>query len=163
MFRTELISALAGLLHLSWKEWIMRSLGWGSAMKLSITRLSYDERLYSIDSAAGTRYGMKAAELARWLRGLRVADSAISAVLDIAPNETILVGVPQSTGLPVERVARCRDAGLDCDFEARGQSEKEILEMCAAHVRSVHGMDENPFELAERIVAACRDKESKAA
>ena len=42
----------------------------------------------------------------------------------------------------MERIARCRDVGLDCDFEARGQSEEEILETCAEHVMSVHGMDQ---------------------
>ncbi len=64
---------------------------------------------------------------------------------------------------PMKRIARCRDVGLDCDFEAHGQSEVEILEMCADHVRSIHGMDENPFELAERIVAASRGREKEAA
>jgi predicted small metal-binding protein len=63
----------------------------------------------------------------------------------------------------MERVVRCRDAGLDCDFEARGQSEEEILDMCAAHVRSVHGMDENPFELAEQIMAASREQQEREA
>jgi predicted small metal-binding protein len=63
----------------------------------------------------------------------------------------------------MEKVARCRDVGLECDFTASGQSEEEIIDTFAEHVRSVHGMDENPFELAERIVAASRDRERKAA
>jgi predicted small metal-binding protein len=59
----------------------------------------------------------------------------------------------------MERVVRCRDAGLDCDFEVHGESEENILDMCAAHVRSVHGMDENPFELAEQIMAASDERQ----
>ena len=61
------------------------------------------------------------------------------------------------------KIVRCTDSGLDCDFEARGQTDAEILELCLQHVQSVHGMDENPIELAERILAASRDKEQDVA
>jgi predicted small metal-binding protein len=57
----------------------------------------------------------------------------------------------------MKRVVRCRDAGIRCDFEACGQSEKEILGLCVVHVRSVH-TDANPLELAKRIIAASREQ-----
>jgi predicted small metal-binding protein len=56
----------------------------------------------------------------------------------------------------MEKIARCADSGLECDFEARGLTDEELLELCIQHVQATHGMDENPIELAERIVAASR-------
>ena len=41
----------------------------------------------------------------------------------------------------MSKVVSCRDVGMDCDFVARGQSENEILEQCAEHARTDHGMD----------------------
>lgn len=34
----------------------------------------------------------------------------------------------------------CRDAGVDCDFEATGSSLDEILERCADHGSREHNM-----------------------
>lgn len=56
----------------------------------------------------------------------------------------------------MERIVRCVDAGLECDFEAHGQTDKEVLDLYIQHVQVVHGMDENPVELAERIMSASR-------
>lgn len=33
----------------------------------------------------------------------------------------------------------CKDAGVDCDFVAKGSTEKEVLENGAKHVKEVHG------------------------
>ena len=52
----------------------------------------------------------------------------------------------------MSKVVSCRDVGMDCDFVARGQTETEILEQCAEHARTDHGMTEipgafsNPFD-----------------
>lgn len=56
------------------------------------------------------------------------------------------------------KVMRCRDVGADCDFEARGQTEQEILAQCTEHARAAHGITEIPPELAERVRAAIRDE-----
>jgi predicted small metal-binding protein len=56
------------------------------------------------------------------------------------------------------KVIRCRDVGVDCDFEARGQTEQEVLKKCQEHARSAHGMDEIPAELAVKVKAAIRDE-----
>ncbi len=33
----------------------------------------------------------------------------------------------------------CRDAGVDCDFVARGETEDQVLSEGAKHVKEVHG------------------------
>jgi len=53
---------------------------------------------------------------------------------------------------------RCRDVGVDCDFEARGATTEEVLAQCAQHAKTDHGMDEIPAELAAKVKAAIRDE-----
>ena len=52
----------------------------------------------------------------------------------------------------------CRDVGVDCDFVARGETEQQVLEKCAEHARTAHGMNELPPELAAKVRAALRDE-----
>jgi predicted small metal-binding protein len=33
------------------------------------------------------------------------------------------------------KVLKCRDAGVDCDFEARGATEEDILKQAAEHAK----------------------------
>lgn len=58
------------------------------------------------------------------------------------------------------KVIRCRDVGVDCDFEARGQDVQEVLEKCEEHARSAHGMQEIPAELVAKVKAAIRDEKA---
>jgi predicted small metal-binding protein len=51
----------------------------------------------------------------------------------------------------------CRDVGVDCDFEARGETEAEVLAQCAEHAKAEHGFEEIPAELHEKVVAAIKD------
>ena len=37
-------------------------------------------------------------------------------------------------------VINCRDAGVDCDFEARGSDLDEVMQLCADHGIAQHGM-----------------------
>lgn len=41
----------------------------------------------------------------------------------------------------------CRDAGVDCDFEADAATMEEVIEQCAAHASSNHGMKSFTREL----------------
>ena len=50
----------------------------------------------------------------------------------------------------MSKVVSCRAVGVDCDFEARGETEQETLQKCAEHAKSAHGMDEIPRELADK-------------
>ena len=34
----------------------------------------------------------------------------------------------------------CRDAGVDCDFQARGSSLEEVMQLCADHAIQKHNM-----------------------
>jgi len=34
----------------------------------------------------------------------------------------------------------CRDAGTDCDFQARGSSLEEVMQLCAEHATREHNM-----------------------
>ena len=56
------------------------------------------------------------------------------------------------------KVIRCRDVGVDCDFQARGETEQEVLDKCAEHAKRDHGMDEIPPDLAEKVRAAIHDE-----
>jgi len=58
------------------------------------------------------------------------------------------------------KVIRCRDVGVDCDFEARGQDVQEVLEKCTEHARLAHGMEEIPADLAVKVKAAIRDEKA---
>jgi len=56
------------------------------------------------------------------------------------------------------KVLRCRDVGMDCDFEARAETEEEILKKAAVHAETVHNMKEIPEEVLAQVRAAIRDE-----
>ena len=56
------------------------------------------------------------------------------------------------------KVVRCRDVGVDCDFEARANTEQEVLQKCAEHAKADHGMAEIPAELAAKVKASIKDE-----
>ena len=51
----------------------------------------------------------------------------------------------------------CRDVGVDCDFEATGDTNEEILAKAADHAKTAHGFDGIPPELLGRVQAAIKD------
>lgn len=51
---------------------------------------------------------------------------------------------------------RCRDVGLNCDFEARGNTEEDVLQQASTHARTAHQITEMPPELAAKVRAAIR-------
>lgn len=56
------------------------------------------------------------------------------------------------------KVLRCRDLGLDCDYEESGESEDEILQKAYAHAAVNHqGLQLTP-ELIEQAKAAIKDE-----
>ena len=48
------------------------------------------------------------------------------------------------------KLVRCRDHGFECDFEANGETEEEVLTKAAEHVHVVHGVEVTP-ELADQV------------
>jgi predicted small metal-binding protein len=53
---------------------------------------------------------------------------------------------------------RCRDIGVNCDFEARGETMEDVLAQCARHARLDHGLMEIPFDLVQKVRAAIWDE-----
>jgi predicted small metal-binding protein len=51
----------------------------------------------------------------------------------------------------------CRDVGVDCDFQATGETNEEILAQTAEHARTAHGFESIPPELLEKVQAAIKD------
>jgi len=54
------------------------------------------------------------------------------------------------------KIVRCREVGVDCDFEVRGETEHEVLDKCAQHLRTAHA-GTSP-ELVEKVRAAIREE-----
>ena len=56
------------------------------------------------------------------------------------------------------KVLKCRDVGVNCDFEAHGKDDAEILRQAAEHAEGCHqGVKMTP-ELQAKIKAAIRDE-----
>jgi predicted small metal-binding protein len=51
----------------------------------------------------------------------------------------------------------CRDVGVDCDFEATGETVEDVLAQAAAHAKSAHGIDAIPPELLVAVQGAIKD------
>ena len=57
----------------------------------------------------------------------------------------------------MEKTLRCRDVGVDCDFEAHGKSVNEILKKAAEHAKGCHTGTKITPELEGKIRSAIRD------
>jgi predicted small metal-binding protein len=55
----------------------------------------------------------------------------------------------------------CRDAGMSCDFVARGDSNQEILDQVKEHARSAHQMQVTP-DLSRKVEGLIHDESSDA-
>ena len=56
------------------------------------------------------------------------------------------------------KVIRCRDVGMDCDFEARAETEEEVLTKVAEHAGTTHNMTEITEEVLAKVLAAIQDE-----
>ena len=56
------------------------------------------------------------------------------------------------------KIIRCRDVGMDCDFEARAETEDELLKKVAEHAGTIHDMKEIPEEVLAKVRAAIKDE-----
>ncbi len=43
----------------------------------------------------------------------------------------------------------CRDAGVDCDFVARGKTEEELMKVGAEHLKKMHNKDLSKYSAEE--------------
>lgn len=58
----------------------------------------------------------------------------------------------------MSKLIRCKDIGMDCDFEARSDSEAELLKKAAAHAQSVHNMTDMSEEIVAKVRSVIRDE-----
>ena len=49
------------------------------------------------------------------------------------------------------KVMKCGDLMSGCDFEARGETEAQILQAAAAHAKEAHNLEATP-ELVEQVI-----------
>lgn len=56
------------------------------------------------------------------------------------------------------KVVRCRDAGLDCRFVGRSESEEELITQVAKHAKEAHGMEIND-ELIQKVKSIMYEEE----
>lgn len=55
----------------------------------------------------------------------------------------------------------CKDAGLSCDFVARGDSDREIVQQASRHAEQAHHMPWSD-ELEQRVRQLIHDEDSDA-
>jgi predicted small metal-binding protein len=58
------------------------------------------------------------------------------------------------------KVLQCKHIGpdSDCSYEARGETQDEILQQVAAHAKEVHGINEVTDELVQAALANIKDE-----
>jgi predicted small metal-binding protein len=54
----------------------------------------------------------------------------------------------------------CRDAGIKCDYVARGSTDDEILKQAGAHAQQAHGMSVTP-DLEKKVRGLIHDESSE--
>lgn len=57
----------------------------------------------------------------------------------------------------MSKVLKCGDLMPGCDFQAKGETEDEILQQAAEHAKEVHGIDPTP-ELVEQVKSVITDE-----
>ena len=55
------------------------------------------------------------------------------------------------------KVIHCKDVGFDCEGVVRADSEEEVLQLAAEHVKSAHGITELTSEMVEKVKSVIRD------
>ncbi|WP_242396431.1 DUF1059 domain-containing protein [Anaeromyxobacter oryzisoli] len=55
----------------------------------------------------------------------------------------------------------CRDAGMKCDFVARGSSDQEILDQAGRHAQQTHNLPMSK-DLEQRVRGLIHDEDSDA-
>jgi predicted small metal-binding protein len=60
--------------------------------------------------------------------------------------------------MDMAKVVYCRDAGVDCDFVARGKTVEDVLKQCMEHGRKAHDMKEISPDLEKKIRSLIREE-----
>jgi predicted small metal-binding protein len=54
---------------------------------------------------------------------------------------------------------KCKDAGFDCKFVAKGKTQEDILAQCATHATKDHGM--KPEEITDELKTKIKNNTHK--
>jgi predicted small metal-binding protein len=57
----------------------------------------------------------------------------------------------------MSKVLRCNDLMPGCSFEARGNSDEEVLTQAAEHARTAHNLSKIPAEMITQLRASIRE------
>ena len=56
------------------------------------------------------------------------------------------------------KILKCNDLNPGCAFEARGNSDEDVLQKAAEHAKTVHKMHEIPADVLDKARSAIRDE-----
>jgi predicted small metal-binding protein len=56
------------------------------------------------------------------------------------------------------KVLRCGDVVPGCDYEARADSEAELMQKVVQHAQEAHGMQTVPPEVVQKVKSKIRDE-----
>ena len=54
----------------------------------------------------------------------------------------------------MQKLFKCRDIGTNCNFQARGRSEEEVLQRVSEHAKRAHNMKEISKEVVDKVRTA---------
>lgn len=58
----------------------------------------------------------------------------------------------------MRKMLRCRDLGMDCEFQAHGKTDDEVMRHAAQHAKEKHGLATIPPDLEARAKAAITEQ-----
>ena len=58
----------------------------------------------------------------------------------------------------MSKVMKCREIGMDCDFEVRGETEGQIMQQAAVHAKANHNISKLTPELAAKVKSVIHDE-----
>jgi predicted small metal-binding protein len=58
----------------------------------------------------------------------------------------------------MSKVMRCGDIVPGCEYVARGQNEREVIQKAAEHAKTEHGMASIPDDILNKVKSAIHDE-----
>jgi predicted small metal-binding protein len=58
----------------------------------------------------------------------------------------------------MRKMMTCRDVGMDCDFQAHGKTDDEVVRNAAQHAREKHDLATIPPDLEKKVRAAIKEQ-----
>lgn len=58
----------------------------------------------------------------------------------------------------MRKMLRCRDVGMDCEFQAHGKTDEEVIRQAAQHARDKHGVTTMTPDLQAKVKSAIKEQ-----